>query len=338
MTVTAAKNTSTSARSGSITVKSGSLSKMVTISQEGANVTGADIVLTFTGTTPSGISVGQVFYLSMDSGSTVEFYQPMGTIKGITTGAITIDISSLSKSDVDRIYNDLYNGDMIEMNEIFFGVSAEDDPEADWNAILKTTEVGSYTYTSQYVAEVLLAAYNGQEQDVKCTLINGGSTSSDTYLIMDDNFCNIFIDTGLFDEVGASSLQFYVQAKLTNGVTIDSGSILELTPSKNSGALYVLFDETTIPANVSIEGFYIKCTARNDANPFPVLDGESSAASMTFTNNQVSGTTWIANFSDGTTYDLGFRFNGNKITFVGSYVQNHILSTTNPTVTITAIG
>ena len=35
VTVTAAKNTSTSARSGSITVKSGSLSKVVTISQEG---------------------------------------------------------------------------------------------------------------------------------------------------------------------------------------------------------------------------------------------------------------------------------------------------------------
>nr|DAG92036.1 MAG TPA: hypothetical protein [Herelleviridae sp.] len=35
VTVTAAKNTGTSARSGSITVKSGSLSKVVTISQEG---------------------------------------------------------------------------------------------------------------------------------------------------------------------------------------------------------------------------------------------------------------------------------------------------------------
>jgi hypothetical protein len=101
--VTAAKNTGTSARSGSITVKSGSLSKVVTISQEAFTVvamkiaiSNADQVLDVTNHDPE-------VYINTN-GLTVTDGLSLGTIVSMDSQYIYIDIP---KSNVAELYNKL---------------------------------------------------------------------------------------------------------------------------------------------------------------------------------------------------------------------------------------
>ena len=343
VTVTAAKNTSTTARSGSITVKSGSLSKVVTISQEGQSAQASGLItLSYTGTLPVYDYSGETFYLSVDSNDTAEFYQPAGTIKSAGNGSMVIDISDLSKSDIDRIHGDLYNGDMIEMDEIFFGVSPEEDPEASWKAVLKTTQTGGYVYTSQYVAECWLAAYNGEDSNITCSVI-GGTASSDTYLTVSAKMCDINVLESVFSEIGMSSLNFFIELKLTNGVTVDSDSIITLNaPTMGEdyveGKLWLEVENVYVPSGVSIEGFYIKCFEGSDSsNIYPILEGESNIDYSTC-QNDTTLQSYNATFSSGSTYDLGFRFMGTRPLFSGNDNTDGLTFLNDPTITITGIG
>ena len=103
VTVTAAKNTGTSARSGSITVKSGSLSKVVTISQEGQThvtmkiaISNADQVLDVADHNPE-VCINT-------NGLTVTNGLSLGTIISMDSQYIYIDIP---KSNIAELYNKL---------------------------------------------------------------------------------------------------------------------------------------------------------------------------------------------------------------------------------------
>ena len=170
------KNNSTVPRSQSFTVVSGTgIRRTITVNQEG--IKGKYLTLNFpSGTVSTSLSVGQRFFLSNEGPDAVhaEFYGELGTIKSVTSEQIIIDMSSLSQTDIDVIYDDLTVGDMIEANEIFFGIAVDDDPTVQWIPIVKTTETsgeaGTYNYTSDYVAETITQAYEGTVSGVlNCT-------------------------------------------------------------------------------------------------------------------------------------------------------------------------
>ena len=181
-------NKSTAPRSQSFTVVSGTgIRRTITVNQEGAK---KDLYLSFpSGSVSTSISVGQVFFISADGPDMVqaEFYHKLGTVKSVTSSQIVIDMSSLTQTDINKIYNDLNTGDMIEMDEIFFGIAMNDDPTAQWLPIVKTIETsgaaGTYNNTSDYVAESIIQSYNGTPITLNCTAVDGVAPSASSLVI-----------------------------------------------------------------------------------------------------------------------------------------------------------
>lgn len=186
--ITALKNTSTAPRSQTFVVTSATgITRTVTVHQEGAK---KDLYLSFpSGSVSTSISVGQIFFISADGPDSVqaEFYHKLGTVKNVTSSQIVIDMSSLTQTDIDRIYNDLNTGDMIEMDEIFFGIAVDDDPAAQWFPIVKTTETsgtaGTYNYASDYVSESIKQAYAGTPITLNCTAVDSVAPSRSSLVI-----------------------------------------------------------------------------------------------------------------------------------------------------------
>lgn len=182
------KNTSTAPRSQSFTVTSGTgIKRTITVNQEGAK---KDLYLSFpSGSVSTSISVGQVFFISADGPNMVqaEFYHKLGTVKSVTSSQIVIDMSSLTQTDIDKIYNDLTTGDMIEMDEIFFGIAMNNDPTVRWFPIVKTTETsgaaGTYNNASDYVSESISQSYNGTSITLNCTAVDGVAPSASSLVI-----------------------------------------------------------------------------------------------------------------------------------------------------------
>lgn len=186
--IIALKNTSTAPRSQTFVVTSATgIRRTITVNQEGAK---KDLYLSFpSGSVSTSIGVGQVFFISVDGPDMVqaEFYHKLGTVKSVTSSQIVIDMSSLTQTDINRIYNDLNTGDMIEMDEIFFGIAVDDDPAAQWFPIVKTTETsgtaGTYNYASEYVAESITQSYDGTPITLNCTAVDGAAPSASSLVI-----------------------------------------------------------------------------------------------------------------------------------------------------------
>ena len=181
-------NKFTEPRSQSFTVVSGTgIRRTITVNQEGAK---KDLYLSFpSGSVSTSISVGQVFFISADGPNMVqaEFYHKLGTVKSVTSSQIVIDMSSLTQTDIDKIYNDLNTGDMIEMDEIFFGIAMNNDPTVRWFPIVKTTETsgaaGTYNNASDYVSESISQSYNGTSITLNCTAVDGVAPSASSLVI-----------------------------------------------------------------------------------------------------------------------------------------------------------
>lgn len=187
--IIALKNTSTAPRSQTFVVTSATgIVRTVIVHQEG--VKGKYLYLKFPkGSVSTPLSVGQVFFISADGPDMIfaEFYHKLGTVKSTKSGQIIIDMSSLTQTDIDNIYDDLNIGDMIEMSEIFFGIAVDDDPTAQWFPIVKTTETsgaaGTYNYASEYVAESISQSYEGTPITLNCTAVDGAAPSASSLVI-----------------------------------------------------------------------------------------------------------------------------------------------------------
>lgn len=187
--IIALKNTSTAPRRQTFAVTSATgITRTVIVNQEGAK--GKYLYLSFpSGSVSTTIAVGQVFFISADGPDMVfaEFYHKLGTVKSVTSSQIVIDMSGLTQTDIDNIYDDLNVGDMIEMSEIFFGMAMDDDPTALWLPIVKTTETsgaaGTYNYASEYVAESISQSYDGTPITLNCTAVDGAAPSASSLVI-----------------------------------------------------------------------------------------------------------------------------------------------------------
>lgn len=139
----------------------------LTVVQE-ASATGAPIVLQYTGTAIPASYVGKTIYVGDGKGS-VEYYMEYGKISWISSSKIEIDVSGYTKSDIQGIYEDLSWGDLCEYDELYFGISSGDDPEASWTPIFKCVDNGDYATTSNNLAESINASYGGTSATIVCT-------------------------------------------------------------------------------------------------------------------------------------------------------------------------
>ena len=322
---------------------------MVTISQKGQTAqSNGRIILSYIGTLPAYDYVGRTFYLSTDDTDTAQIYQEAGIIDSVEDGIMVIDLNNLSNSDIDRIYNDLYNGDMIEMDEIFFGISPSNNPAMGWKPVLMTTAVGSYTYTSQYVANMWKQAYAGNDKTIECNVLNGGVTPEEPQYTVNASFslAELVVANNIFDGIGQSQLFFYARLTTEKNKEIDS-VMLEVKPStigtETRDTLWCEVSDWTLPEEDSLAKIDIFCKSSASSDNYSILEGEiSTTSSCTFTNTQKPFQSYSSVFDDGTQQTLGFIFSGtNRIPLVGKTdgtTNTLSMSSTLPTITITNIG
>lgn len=165
VTVTAARNVSSAPRSGAITVRSGSISKIVTVSQEGAVVTKGKVTFIYTGAQIPQEYVDYNLYIGISKGDSTEFYADYGQIESISANTLVVNFDNMGDSNLDSTLTTI-GTDMVEIDEIYFGISTSDDPSAEWVPLLLTTDSGGESFTSDAMAVIIQNAFNGTDENV----------------------------------------------------------------------------------------------------------------------------------------------------------------------------
>ena len=309
--IIALKNTSTAPRSQTFVVTSATgIVRSVIVHQEGVK---KDLYLSFpSGSVSTSISVGQVFFISADGPDMVqaEFYHKLGTVKSVTSSQIVIDMSGLTQTDIDNIYDDLNTGDMIEMDEIFFGIAMGDDPTAQWFPIVKTTETsgaaGTYNNASQYVAESITQSYDGTPITLNCTAVDGGAASGQYAMIFGGNLkiADIEIEPIAFSDAGVDSLYVIPTLVFSNGTEKRSSSPLKLDAGMtySSGELkFVLPEPLIFNAATSISKIRLDVSTSSTPSSstlFGEMEANSDLSSVQFTNDKIANTYYKATIDD----------------------------------------
>lgn len=342
------KNTSTAPRRQTFVVTSATgITRTVIVNQEGVK---KDLYLSFPrGSVSTSISVGQVFFISADGPDMVqaEFYHKLGTVKSVTSSQIVIDMSSLTQTDIDNIYDDLNTGDMIEMSEIFFGIAVDDDPTAQWFPIVKTTETsgaaGTYNYASEYVAESITQSYDGTPITLNCTAVDGAAP--ERYIIDTGSLkiADIEIESMAFGSAGTDTLYVYPTLVFSDGTEVRSETLLKLVIVNTfaSGELKYVHAPITLNSSKSISKIRIDVSTSStpsSANTAGEMEANSTLASVQFVNNKTGSTHYTASVDDVSGSIMEMAFN-TFIPIVKSTTNNVIsfVGTNYPIITITDI-
>lgn len=347
--IIALKNTSTTPRSQKFVVTSATgIARSITVNQEGAK--GKYLYLSFpSGSVSTSISVGQVFFISVDGPDMTfaEFYHKLGTVKSVTSSQIVIDMSGLTQTDIDNIYDDLNVGDMIEMSEIFFGIAMDDDPTALWLPIVKTTETsgaaGTYNYASEYVAESITQSYDGTPITLNCTAVDGAAP--ERYIIDTGSLkiADIEIESTAFGSAETDTLYVYPTLVFSDGTEVRSETLLKLVIVNTfaSGELKFVHAPITLNSSKSIRKIRIDVSTSStpsSSNTAAEMEANSTLASVQFVNNKTGSTHYTASVDDVSGSIMEMAFN-TPIPIVKSTTNNVIsfVGTNYPIITITDI-
>lgn len=166
--ITFAPNTSTSSRSGIVTVKSLSgLTHEIQVTQAG-KVSKGKITFTYTGNEISEKFVGYTLYLGISNDAFTEFYAEYGRIESITADDLVVNFDNYYSLEEDLA---TINGDMADMNELYLGVSTSNDPTIDWIPLLFVNDPGNEEFTNQNMAAKLQSAFNGTNEIISSTSV-----------------------------------------------------------------------------------------------------------------------------------------------------------------------
>lgn len=163
VTVTAAKNVSTTPRSGAITVKSGSISKVVTVTQEGAATTKGKIAFRYTGAEIPQKYVDNILYVTDIKTGSSDSYSEYGTIESITSDTVLVNLGDIDESKLQGIINTI-SGDMPDMAELYFGVSSSDDPGIDWVPLLLVNDPDDKESVTELLIAKIQIAFHGMNE------------------------------------------------------------------------------------------------------------------------------------------------------------------------------
>lgn len=157
--ITALQNTSTSPRSGVITVRAGSISKVVTVTQEGAAATKGKITFEYTGGEIPQKCVGQSLYFADADISPSDSYGEFGKIESISASTLVVNIEYMDEFYLDTNLETLNS--LSYLGELYFGITSSDDPTIDWVPLLLVNDPDDKDYVTQLVAAKFQNAFNG---------------------------------------------------------------------------------------------------------------------------------------------------------------------------------
>lgn len=167
-TITFAQNTSTSSRSGIVTVKSLSgLTHEIQVTQAG-KATKGKITFVYTGNEISEKFIGYTLYLGINNDAFSKFYAEYGTIESITDNSLTVNLDNYGSLEENLA---TINSDMAEIDELYLGVSTSDDPSMEWVPLLLVDDPGDKDFTNQNMAAKLQSAFNGTNEIISSTSV-----------------------------------------------------------------------------------------------------------------------------------------------------------------------
>lgn len=212
--ITAQPNTSTSPRSAVVTVRAGSLSRTLTLTQEGAAAPKGKI--TFRRTTGGEIPqeyVGRNLYIGTSNDASTEFYADYGRIEAITDNTLVVNFDDMAPEHLDVTLSTI-KSDMTETDDIYFGISPSDDPGAEWIPLLYVTETGSESFTSDNMAVIIQDAFNGISTVIDAESLITPSEPTCTWGLSAANLLLASITQKTLDSASTSEATFSVYADL----------------------------------------------------------------------------------------------------------------------------
>ena len=228
--ITALQNTSTSPRSGVITVRAGSISKVVTVTQEGAATKGK---ITFRCTTGGEIPqkyVGYNLYIGDSKVGSPEFYANYGEIESITADTVVVNFNNMAQANLEMTLATIHT-DMVEVDDIYFGISPSDDPEAEWVPLLYVTETGSESFTSDNMAVIIQNAFNGISEVIDAESLIASSVTDVicSWSMPSTRLLLAGTTQDVLDEASVSSVNFSVFADLyPDGQRLNDASMINI--------------------------------------------------------------------------------------------------------------
>lgn len=215
--ITAQPNTSTSPRSAVVTVRAGSISKTLTLTQEGRQQATKGKI-TFRCTTGGEIPqeyVGYRLYIGDSKVGSSEFYADYGEIESITAGNVVVNFNNMAQANLEMTLTTIHT-DMVEMDDIYFGISPSDDPEAEWVPLLYVTETGSESYTSDNMAVIIQNAFNGISEviDAESLITPSVTDVVCSWGIPETKLMNVETTQAALDRASVSHVDFKVFADI----------------------------------------------------------------------------------------------------------------------------
>lgn len=303
--ITAQPNTSTSPRSAVVTVRAGSISKTLTLTQEGAAAPKGKI--TFRCTTGGEIPqeyVGYNLYIGDSKVGSPEFYADYGKIESITAGNVVVNFNNMAQANLEMTLTTIHT-DMVEIDDIYFGISPSDDPEAEWVPLLYVTETGSESYTSDNMAVIIQNAFNGISEVIDAESLIAPSEPTCSWKLSAMSLLSASITQKTLDSASASEVTFDVFAdlypdgqRLNNDISMNNIRVGRFTLGAGSGQslshpvvvetiTYLQFKWAKEWSTVALCRFTIKCSSHAIA---ATLDKNLVINGMTFTKHENGGT------------------------------------------------
>jgi hypothetical protein len=156
--ITFAQNTSTSSRSGIVTVKSLSgLTHEIQVTQAG-KATKGKITFEYTGGEIPQKYVGKSLYFADDDVFPSYSYGEFGEIESINASTLVVNIEYMGEVYLDTNLETLNS---LNSTKLYFGITSSDDPTIDWVPLLLVNDPDDKDYVSQLVAAKIQNAFNG---------------------------------------------------------------------------------------------------------------------------------------------------------------------------------
>ena len=161
--ITFAQNTSTSERSGIVTVKSiGGLTREIKVTQAG-KVSKGKITFLYTGEEIPQEYVGYSLFIGESNADFIEIFANYGRIEAIADDSVAVNFDNMSQENLEMTLATI-NGDLTDMDEVYFGVSSSDDPSIDWIPLLLVNDPGDEEFTNQNMAAKIQSVFNGTSE------------------------------------------------------------------------------------------------------------------------------------------------------------------------------
>lgn len=302
--ITAQPNTSTSPRSAVVTVRAGSISKTLTLTQEGAAAPKGKITLKYTGEEIPQKYVGyNLFITDIKTGSS-DSYSDYGRIESINADTVVVNLDDVDEATLEGIVNTI-NGDMADIMDLYFGVSSSDDPGIDWVPLLSTRDAGDKQFTNQNMAAKIQSAFNGINEIISCESLITSSELTCSWKISAMSLLLASITQKTLDSASTSEVTFDVFAdlypngqRLNNNISMNNIRVGRFTLGAGSGQslshsvvvetiTYLQFKWAKEWSTVALCRFTIKCNSYAIA---ATLDKNLIINGMTFTKHENGGT------------------------------------------------